>query len=105
MLDIFFSVVKFLFSKKLMLQSLFDKFIFKGEQENFVGYVEIIFYKGGGGVCILCIVGNILILCIVYCWEGFNEGFVYWFKIILSYKQIFVIYLSGSINIMICKLF
>lgn len=101
MLDIFFSVVKFLFSKKLMLQSLFDKFIFKGEQENFVGYVEIIFYMGGGGVCILCIVGNILILCIVYCWEGFNEGFVYWFKIILSYKQIFVIYLSGSINIMI----
>lgn len=99
MLDIFFSVVKFLFSKKLMLQSLFDKFIFKGEQENFVGYVEIILYKEGGGC--LCIVGKILILCVVYCWEGFNEGFLYWLKIILSYKQIFVIYLSGSINIMI----
>lgn len=44
MSDTSFSVAKFLSSKKSMLQSLFDKFTSKGEQENSVGYVEIIFY-------------------------------------------------------------
>lgn len=88
MSDTSFSVAKFLSSKKSMLQSLFDKFTSKGEQENSVGYVEIIFYmgRGGGGACILCIVGKTSILCIVHCWEGFNEGLVYWLKIILSHK-------------------
>lgn len=59
MSDTSFSVAKFLSSKKSMLQSLFDKFTSKGEQENSVGYVEIIFYMGG------C-------LYIVYCWKYFN---------------------------------
>lgn len=87
MSDTSFSVAKFLSSKKSMLQSLFDKFTSKGEQENSVGYVEIILYKGwGGGACILCIVGKTSILCIVHCWEGFNEGLLYWLKIILSHK-------------------
>lgn len=86
MSDTSFSVAKFLSSKKSMLQSLFDKFTSKGEQENSVGYVEIISYMGGGVACILCIVGNTSILCIVHCWEGFNEGLVYWLKIILSHK-------------------
>lgn len=89
MSDTSFSVAKFLSSKKSMLQSLFDKFTSKGEQENSVGYVEIIFYMGrgvGGGACILCIVGKTSILCIVHCWEGFNEGLLYWLKIILSHK-------------------
>lgn len=79
MSDTSFSVAKFLSSKKSMLQSLFDKFTSKGEQENSVGYVEIIFYMGrGGGVlvycvllerlqyCVLCIVGkaSMKVLCI-----------------------------------------
>lgn len=59
MSDTSFSVAKFLSSKKSMLQSLFDKFTSKGEQENSVGYVEIILYKEGGGV-------------LVYCWKDFN---------------------------------
>lgn len=68
MSDTSFSVAKFLSSKKSMLQSLFDKFTSKGEQENSVGYVEIILYKGGVLVycvllerlqyCVLCIVGK-----------------------------------------------
>lgn len=62
MSDTSFSVAKFLSSKKSMLQSLFDKFTSKGEQENSVGYVEIISYMGGGGGC----------LYIVYCWKYFN---------------------------------
>lgn len=85
MSDTSFSVAKFLSSKKSMLQSLFDKFTSKGEQENSVGYVEIILYKEGGGGC-LCIVGKTSILCVVHCWEGFNEGLLYWLKIILSHK-------------------
>lgn len=77
MSDTSFSVAKFLSSKKSMLQSLFDKFTSKGEQENSVGYVEIISYMGGGVLvycvlleilqyCILCIVGkaSMKVLCI-----------------------------------------
>lgn len=77
MSDTSFSVAKFLSSKKSMLQSLFDKFTSKGEQENSVGYVEIIFYMGGGVLvycvlleilqyCVLCIVGkaSMKVLCI-----------------------------------------
>lgn len=68
MSDTSFSVAKFLSSKKSMLQSLFDKFTSKGEQENSVGYVEIIFYMGGGGVLVYCVLLEILqycVLCIV----------------------------------------
>lgn len=55
MSDTSFSVAKFLSSKKSMLQSLFDKFTSKGEQENSVGYVRnFILGEGGGGVG-LCI--------------------------------------------------
>lgn len=54
MSDTSFSVAKFLSSKKSMLQSLFDKFTSKGEQENSVGYVRNygVFF-GGGGACVL----------------------------------------------------
>lgn len=64
MSDTSFSVAKFLSSKKSMLQSLFDKFTSKGEQENSVGYVRnFILGEGGGGL--------------VYCWKDVNKGLVY----------------------------
>lgn len=66
MSDTSFSVAKFLSSKKSMLQSLFDKFTSKGEQENSVGYVRNygVFFLGGGEL--------------VYCWKDINKGLVYW---------------------------
>lgn len=65
MSDTSFSVAKFLSSKKSMLQSLFDKFTSKGEQENSVGYVRNygVFFWGGE---------------LVYCWKDINKGLVYW---------------------------
>lgn len=62
MSDTSFSVAKFLSSKKSMLQSLFDKFTSKGEQENSVGYVRNYILKGGG---------------LLYCWKDINKGLVY----------------------------